>query len=114
MADFGDEYTSRHMDAVRVGAAGRNGEVRPPVSYLKFTEVDPVLRKTVKKAMKKKDSQPKKKKSEGRLKAKATAKKSASSGGQQGPPPKTAYQKRLLDLGWKRYENHMNDRWSPR
>jgi len=108
MADFRDEYERQHLNAVRAGAAGRNGEVRPAESYLKFTEVEPSLSKGVKKAMNKKEKKPKAK--VGKLKAKATAK-SASSGGQQGPPPKTAYQKKLLDYGWKKYEEHMNDRW---
>ena len=112
MLDFQDEYAKEHVKAVRSGAVGRNGEVREPISYLKFTDVDPLLDKGVKKDMKKKESQPKKKKDVGRLKAKATAKKSTSSGGQQGPPPKTAYQKKLLDIGWKRYEQYMNERWS--
>jgi hypothetical protein len=111
MADFSDEFLKDHMDAVRAGAAGRTGEVREPVSYLKFTEVDPMLKKSVKKAAKKSDAATKKK-STGKLKAKATAKKPASSGGQQGPPPKTALQKRLLDIGWKRYEQYLNEGWN--
>ena len=109
MADFQDRYEKQHRDAVRAGAAGRNGEVRPTVSYLKFTEVDPSVSKGVKKAMKKTETK-KPKAKVGKLKAKATAKPAASAG-QQGPPPKTARQKKLLDIGWQKYEDHMNERW---
>lgn len=114
MADLRDEYARQHLNAVRAGAAGRKGEVRQPDSFLRFTELDPILDKAVKKSMKTKESAPKKKKDTGRLKAKATGRSSASTGGQQGPPPKTARQKRLLDIGWQRYEDYMNKRWSIR
>jgi hypothetical protein len=107
MSDFSREYEREHMKAVRVGAAGRNGEVREPDSYLKFTEVDSSLKKGLKAAMKK-DSKPKTK-----PKASLTKKPLSSSGTGQSnePPKKSALEKRLLEIGWKRYEQAIKEGW---
>ena len=107
MDDFRDRYERQHFNAVRAGAVGRNGSVRQPVSYLKFTEVDPALKKRVKKSM----SEDKKKKPKAKSKTIAKPKKPLSSGASNEPPKKSALQKKLLEIGWKKYEEHMDNRW---
>ena len=106
MSDSRDRYESQHRLAVRAGAAGRNSVVRQPVSYLKFTEVDPVLKKSVKKSMKKTDKKPKSK-----PKTISKPKKPLTNAGQNDPPKKSALQKKLLEIGWQKYEQSMQERW---
>ena len=109
MADFEDEYARQHQNAVRAGAAGRNGEVRPIVSYLKFTDVDSAMSKGMKKAMKTKETKkPEAKKS---LLSKPKKKAKSSEGSKTELPRKSALQKKMQDIGWKKYERYIEERW---
>jgi hypothetical protein len=108
--DFKEAYLRQHMEAVQAGARGQTGEVKPEKTFLGLTEVPDVLKKAVQKSNKAKKStksKPKSTKPTPKPKAKGLAAKS----GQNGPPPKTALQKKLLKIGWDRWENRRGD-WS--